>query len=130
MAKGSIEQLVDTLKMLAHPMRLRILALLRPGELCVCQVVEVLGIAMSTTSEHLTDLRKAGFLVERKEGRMVYYGLSPDPELEPLLKALWPEVDAIPQVAADREKANLARGIPIEVVCSKSQSATKGYANA
>lgn len=121
MTKAPIAPLVDLMKTLAHPMRLRILALLREGELCVCQVVEILGVATSTISEHLTELRKAGLLVERKDGRWVYYGLSPRPELEGLLQALWPHVDAVGQVNQDREAAKVTRGIPMEVTCSKAK---------
>lgn len=121
MTNASIAPLVDLMKVLAHPMRLRILALLREGELCVCQVVEILGVATSTVSEHLTELRKAHLLVERKEGRWVYYALSPRLELEGLLQALWPHVDAVGQVARDREAARITRGIPVEVTCSKSK---------
>lgn len=121
MSNAPIAPLVDLIKTLAHPMRLRILALLREGELCVCQVVEILGVATSTISEHLTELRKAGLLAERKDGRWVYYGLSPRPELEGLLQALWPHVDAVGQVNQDREAAKVTRGIPVEVTCSKSK---------
>ena len=43
----------------------------RTGELCVCQITEVLGLATSTVSAHLKELRRAGLTVERKEGRCV-----------------------------------------------------------
>lgn len=121
MTNATMAPLVDLLKVLAHPVRLRILALLRDGEMCVCQIVEVLGVATSTTSEHLTELRKSGLLAERKEGRWVYYGLSPRPELEDLLQALWPHVDGVSQVGHDRKAGMTTRGIPLEVTCSKTK---------
>jgi DNA-binding transcriptional ArsR family regulator len=121
MTKDAITPLVDLMKTLAHPVRLRVLALLREGELCVCQVTEVLGIPMSTASEHLTELRKAGLLGERKEGRWVYYGLAPRPGLEGLLAALWPHVDALGQVEQDREAARATRKVPVEQTCSKAK---------
>ena len=89
MSKAIITPLVDLLKTLAHPARLRILAMLRGGPLCVCQVSAVLAIPTSTASEHLTDLRRAGFLSERKDGRWVSYALQPDGHLEGILAALW-----------------------------------------
>lgn len=122
MANEAITPLVDLMKVLAHPARLRILALLREGELCVCQITEVLGIPTSTASEHLTELRRAGLLAERKEGRWVYYGLSPRQGLEGLVQALWPHVDAVEQVAADRKAAAVTRGIPVEVTCTRMKS--------
>lgn len=122
MTDAPIAPLVDLLKVLAHPVRLRILALLREGELCVCQIVEVLGGATSTASEHLTALRKAGLLTERKEGRWVRYALAPRPELGALLEALWPHVDVIAQVASDRRTAKRTRNIPVEVICVKARA--------
>lgn len=66
---------VAVFKALGHPARLRILAMLRGGELCVCQITAVLGAATSTVSAHLAELRRAGMVAERKDGRWVYYGL-------------------------------------------------------
>ena len=63
-------------KALAHQARLRIVAMLRSGELCVCQITAVLGVATSTVSAHLSELRRAGLVAERKDGRWVYYSLT------------------------------------------------------
>jgi len=121
MSNKSISPLVDLLKTLAHPVRLRILALLREGELCVCQITEILGIPTSTASEHLTELRRGGLLAERKEGRWVYYGLQPQDGLEALLGALWPHLDRVEPIAQDRAAALATRGVPLEITCSKSK---------
>ena len=59
---------VHALKALAHPGRLRILAMLRGGELCVCQMTAVLDLAASSVSAHLADLKRAGPR-RRAEGR-------------------------------------------------------------
>lgn len=63
-------------KALSDRARLRILMFLRPGELCVCQMVELLGLAPSTVSRHLSILQQAGLLVSRKDKRWVYYSLA------------------------------------------------------
>jgi arsenate reductase/ArsR family transcriptional regulator len=81
---------VDNLKVLAHPVRLRILALLRGGELCVCEVAGVLGLAPSTVSEHLTGLRRTGLVKEWKVGRWVHVALSEEAAARPILESLWP----------------------------------------
>ncbi len=67
---------VKVTKALGDVQRLRILSLLEHGELCVCQIIEVLGLAPSTVSKHLSLLSSAGLVVMRKEGRWAYYRLS------------------------------------------------------
>ncbi len=62
---------------LSDQTRLRILNLLRDGELCVCHLVAVLGVPQPTASRHLSYLRKAGLVVARKDGLWNYYRLSP-----------------------------------------------------
>jgi ArsR family transcriptional regulator, arsenate/arsenite/antimonite-responsive transcriptional repressor len=62
-------------KALADTQRVRILLLLANGELCVCQIVEVLGLAASTVSKHLSLLGSAGLVDVRKDGRWAYYRL-------------------------------------------------------
>jgi DNA-binding transcriptional ArsR family regulator len=109
MSKHAIVPLVEALKVLAHPVRLRILAMLRGGELCVCQIVEVLGAEMSTISGHLNDLRRAGYLEERKDGRRSYYRFRQHSRWETLTAAIWPQVDALPEVARDARAAGASR---------------------
>lgn len=62
-------------KALADIQRIRILMMLQPGELCVCQILEVLGLAPSTVSKHLSILNAAGLVDSQKEGRWMYYRL-------------------------------------------------------
>lgn len=53
--------------------RTRILKMLQNRELCVCQIMAVLNMSSSTVSRHLSILRMAGLVRDRKEGRWVYY---------------------------------------------------------
>jgi len=71
-----VTTLVDITRALADESRLRILGALRGGELCVCQIVELLGLASSTTSKHLSQLRAAGLITSRKSGRWIHYRLA------------------------------------------------------
>ncbi len=57
--------------------RLRILNLLRGGELCVCDLIDVLDLPQSTVSRHLAYLRKTNLVTSRKEGLWHYYQLAP-----------------------------------------------------
>lgn len=61
---------------LADQSRVRILFSLRDGELCVCQIVELLQLATSTISKHLSILRQAGLVDSRKDARWMYYRLA------------------------------------------------------
>ncbi|MHC4716534.1 MAG: ArsR/SmtB family transcription factor [Planctomycetota bacterium] len=53
--------------------RVRVLMFLREHELCVCQIIEMLGLAPSTVSKHMAILSAAGLVEARKEGRWTYY---------------------------------------------------------
>ncbi|MCW5553349.1 MAG: winged helix-turn-helix transcriptional regulator [Verrucomicrobiae bacterium] len=62
-------------KALSDPNRVRVLLALRHGELCVCQITEMFGLATSTISKHLSILSQAGLILSRKDGRWMYYKL-------------------------------------------------------
>ena len=55
--------------------RVRTLMMLSRGELCVCQLIEMLGLAPSTVSKHMSILRQARLVEARKQGRWMYYRL-------------------------------------------------------
>ena len=69
----TLRDFVAIAKALSDPNRVRILLALRHGELCVCQLVELLGIASSTISRHLSILDRAYLVRGRREGRWAYY---------------------------------------------------------
>ncbi len=66
----------DIFQALADPTRLRLLNLLRRSEVCVCDLVEILGIPQPKISQHLAILRDVMLVTARKEGRWVHYSLS------------------------------------------------------
>lgn len=72
--------LENLFKALADGTRLRILALLQAGEICVCDIHESLGLPQPTVSRHLAYLRKFGLVQGRKEGLWVHYRLAPLPD--------------------------------------------------
>lgn len=65
--------LEKSFKALADSNRLRILKMLQQKSLCVCEMTEILGLATSTVSKHLSILREAGFITNNKDGRWVNY---------------------------------------------------------
>jgi ArsR family transcriptional regulator, arsenate/arsenite/antimonite-responsive transcriptional repressor len=62
---------------IGDPIRLRILHLLRSGELCVGDLVSVLGVPQPTASRHLAYLRKIGLITSRKNSYWTFYALAP-----------------------------------------------------
>jgi DNA-binding transcriptional ArsR family regulator len=72
-------------RLLGHPARVRILELLRDGELSVGQLQAALALDSSGTSQHLTAMRRQGVLESRREGTSVYYRVK-DPRIFQLLE--------------------------------------------
>lgn len=62
-------------KALGHPSRLLMVAAMRDGEKCVCELRELVGDDMSTISKHLSILREAGIVASEKRGTNIYYTL-------------------------------------------------------
>lgn len=69
-------EIMTVTKALADETRVRLLAALQDGELCVCQLIELIGLAPSTVSKHLSILRSARLIEGRKNGRWMYYRLA------------------------------------------------------
>jgi ArsR family transcriptional regulator len=64
---------------MGHPTRVYIVDLIaREGAHCVCEITERIGVDTSTVSRHLSLLKNAGVLFDRKEGTTVYYDLTCD----------------------------------------------------
>ena len=70
-----MREFLNITKALADENRIRMLLALRQGELCVCQITELFGLAPSTISKHLSILFQAGLVESRKDGRWIYYQL-------------------------------------------------------
>ena len=60
---------------LSDPIRINILELMMNGEICVCDIVKVTGLAQSKISYHIKILKDSGLISDRQEGRWVYYKL-------------------------------------------------------
>ena len=87
----------------SDPLRLRILYLLRQGEICVGDLVEILRVPQPTVSRHLCRLRQAGLVEIRKEGRWCFYALAGATSCfhERLLKCLGSCFEEVPELRDD-----------------------------
>jgi DNA-binding transcriptional ArsR family regulator len=112
-----LADLVSTYKALGHPARLRVVAMLRTGELCACQIAAVLDLAPSTVSAHLAELRRAGLLEERKDGRWVHYRLSDSDDTSHVVGRLSRRARRDPQLRRDAAVVKRLRAVPVEVLC-------------
>ncbi len=89
-APDEARQLATAFRVLGDPARLRILSLIAAGsagEMCVCEMVEPLGLAQPTVSHHLKVLHEAGLLRREKRGTWAFYAVVPD-RLDALRDAL------------------------------------------
>lgn len=73
-----MKEMAERLRALADENRLQIIRLLARGELCVCEIMEYLGMSQPTASHHLKILKQAGLVTDRKDGRWIYYRLQPE----------------------------------------------------
>jgi DNA-binding transcriptional ArsR family regulator len=79
---------INIAKALSDENRVRALMMLSEGELCVCQLIEMLALAPSTVSKHMSLLFQAGLVNARKQGRWMYYRLADDPLPTQVLQAI------------------------------------------
>lgn len=67
----------DFFRLLGETTRYRLLQALSHGEFCVCELVDALAVPQYTVSRHLAELRKGGWVTERRDGTWIYYRLAP-----------------------------------------------------
>jgi ArsR family transcriptional regulator len=91
---------------IVDPSRVRIIAALRRGELCVCELVDALEISQSTLSGHLQVLRQTGLVTTRKDGRWIYYSLTDrkTPLIEAIFFHVQPDSDTDPRLRRDTRR--------------------------
>ena len=70
-----LEENAHVFKALAHPTRLLIVEEIADEEKCVCELTEMIANDISTVSKHLSVLKNAGIVADRKQGNMVFYRL-------------------------------------------------------
>lgn len=87
-----MKNFVNIFKALADETRLRVIKLLQKRELCVCELMQVLGMSQPRISRHLTVLKNAGLVDDRREGRWIHYSLRKEAlqkdDIKLLLKAM------------------------------------------
>src|SRR5438046_3668048 len=108
---GSKMEFGRTLKALADPLRLRVLAAVSEEELTVGEVQEVVASVQSSISRNLAILHDAGFVQDRKEGTNVYFSVHedmPEPARE-LFKSLQARLGELPEAKSDQTRLENCR---------------------
>lgn len=121
-----LEQFEIVAKAAADRNRIRILKLLEGGELCVCQVTTVLDLAPATISKHLSVLRTAGLVQQRRDGRWVYYRLAEQdftPYARRVLELAAASLTDDPTVAEDRRVLGMVNAMPLQALCDQGRAA-------
>ncbi len=111
---------MEIVKAMADENRIRILYCLKDRELCVCQVIEFLGLAPSTTSKHLSILHQARLLDSQKKGRWVYYrtaGPDASPVVQQALAWVFGALEQDKQIQADRQTLEAVLRMEPEELC-------------
>lgn len=78
----TMKTFIRIMKALSDPNRVRVLKLLQEGELCVCEIQKVLGLAQSTVSKHMKLLEDAGLVDRKRQGTWMIYSLADESETE------------------------------------------------
>ena len=115
-------EFLNITKALAEENRLRILLALEGQELCVCQLIELLELAPSTVSKHMSILRQARLVCGRKKGRWMYYrSAGPDapPEIKEAIAWVRRSLDRSVRVRQDAGRLKQILETDKEVLCKK-----------
>jgi len=83
----ALAEAAECLKVLAHPVRLRIVQLLLVGRYTVGELAEDCEIPDNVASEHLRLMQRCGFLASQREGRRVYYEVA-EPHLQNIMNCV------------------------------------------
>lgn len=130
-SRAMLEAFDIVARAVADRSRVRILKLLEPGELCVCQITAVLRLAPATVSKHLSVLKAAGLVFQRKEGRWVHYRLADravNPYALSMLIMIQERVDDDPTLAEDRARLAWVDSLSLETLCDQGAAAVDAVA--
>lgn len=118
-------KILNITKALSDENRVRALMILEDGELCVCQIIELLGLAPSTVSKHMSILRQAGLVEARKQQRWMYYSLAAEnspKEVRQIIKWLSTNLQDDPKIKKDKKELRKLLKIDKEKLCRKQRS--------
>ena len=93
----NIEIMAKLLKTVSDPNRLKLLAYLKNGEVCVCEFVDLLNISQPAVSQQLKKLKDAGIILERRKGTWKHYRLNE--VQQPYIQTIIDHLDEAPVIS-------------------------------
>lgn len=102
----NLKKITTVLKALSDENRLRITMMLMERPMCVCEINQILHIAISTISAHLKTLKYAGIITDIKDKRWVEYRLKEDEEIIDLLTLIKSKLTNCETIKNDIEKVS------------------------
>lgn len=82
------ENISEIFRIVSHPTRLQILYELRNGKKCVCQLLSEIPVSQSNLSQHLSVLKLAGLVKDKRQGNMVEYELSENKFIQQIISCI------------------------------------------
>jgi ArsR family transcriptional regulator, arsenate/arsenite/antimonite-responsive transcriptional repressor len=128
-----MRQVLAITNALADESRVRaVVALMKHGRLCVCQIAELLQLAPSTVSKHLSILRHGGLVDAQKTGRWIYYFVPdpPDPSVRQTLEWLKGALAKDKKVAEDVKRLREILKEDPEDICRRQLGKSKSCSSA
>ena len=119
-----MQDFLSITKALSDENRVRVLMALSSGELCVCQIIELLNLAPSTVSKHMSILKQARLVEGEKNGKWVYYKLAGDAPKAAAEAIEWAKRHLVSEATIKKDAKNLRaiiRQHPVEV-CKKQKA--------
>ncbi|MHC4559594.1 MAG: ArsR/SmtB family transcription factor [Planctomycetota bacterium] len=119
-----MQDFLSITKALSDENRVRVLMALNVGELCVCQIIELLNLAPSTVSKHMSILKQARLVEGEKNGKWVYYHLAAGAPKAAAEAIEWAKRHLVSEATIKKDARNLRAIIkqhPVEV-CKKQKA--------
>jgi len=107
-----LDNAAQTLKLLGDKTRLTIMGLVKDGECCVCEFVEVLQMSQPSVSQHLRKLRDAGLVKEQRRGQWIFYSLNNSHATYPIIQQV------LEQIPDQKEKLRALEDAGLRIRCN------------
>jgi ArsR family transcriptional regulator, arsenate/arsenite/antimonite-responsive transcriptional repressor len=116
-----VREFMSIVKALGDENRVRALLALRGRELCLCQIIELLGLAPSTVSKHMSILKQARLVDTRKSGRWVFYRLAGNDspaEVQEAIAWLCKSLSGDASISRDEQRLQEVLKLDLAVLCA------------